>query len=71
MLRKRKHDAYENTWKCGELKFYFSPSAGGLKKKRKKKERVRHPSVRCGGRPTDLLHSFSSSSLDLVYARIS
>ena len=23
------HDAYENTWKCGELKLYFSPSAGG------------------------------------------
>ena len=21
--------AYENTWKCGELKLYFSPSAGG------------------------------------------
>ena len=20
---------YENTWKCGELKLYFSPSAGG------------------------------------------
>ena len=25
----RKHDAYENTCKCGELKLYFSPSAGG------------------------------------------
>ena len=23
------HDAYENTRKCGELKLYFSPSAGG------------------------------------------
>ena len=23
------HDAYENTWKYGELKLYFSPSAGG------------------------------------------
>ena len=22
---------YENTWKCGELKLYFSPSAGGKK----------------------------------------
>ena len=22
-------DAYENTWKCGDLKLYFSPSAGG------------------------------------------
>ena len=31
------HDAYENTWKCGELKLYFSPSAGGWKKKKKKK----------------------------------
>ena len=30
------HDAYENTWKCGELKLYFSPSAGGYKKKKKK-----------------------------------
>ena len=29
------HDAYENTWKCGELKLYFSSSAGGLKKKKK------------------------------------
>ena len=29
------HDAYENTWKCGELKLYFSPSAGGYKKIRK------------------------------------
>ena len=32
---KSTHDAYENTWKCGELKLYFSPSAGGLKKKKK------------------------------------
>ena len=33
------HDAYENTWKCGELliKLYFSPSAGGFKKEKKKK----------------------------------
>ena len=28
-LVKSTHDAYENTWKCGELKLYFSPSAGG------------------------------------------
>ena len=28
------HDAYENTWKCGELELYFSPSAGELKKKK-------------------------------------
>ena len=28
--------AYENTWKCGELKLHFSPSAGGLKAKKKK-----------------------------------
>ena len=27
--QKKKIDAYENTWKCGELKLYFSPSAGG------------------------------------------
>ena len=27
-------DAYDNTWKCSELKLYFSPSAGGLKKKK-------------------------------------
>ena len=27
------HDVYENTWKCGELKLYFSPSAGGSTKK--------------------------------------
>ena len=26
---KSTHNAYENTWKCGELKLYFSPSAGG------------------------------------------
>ena len=25
----RSVDAYENTWKCGELTLYFSPSAGG------------------------------------------
>ena len=25
----RNFHAYENTWKCGELKLYFSPSAGG------------------------------------------
>ena len=31
---KSTHDAYENTWKCGELKLYFSPSAGGWKKKK-------------------------------------
>ena len=30
---KRTHDEYENTWKCGEIKPYFSPSAGGYKKK--------------------------------------
>ena len=29
---KSTHDAYENTWKCGELKLYFSPSAGGWQK---------------------------------------
>ena len=34
---KSPHDSYENTWKCGELKLYFStPSAGGWKKKKKK-----------------------------------
>ena len=28
----------ENTWKCGELKkLYFSPSAGGLKERKKEK----------------------------------
>ena len=32
---KSTHDAYENTWKCGELKLYFSPSAGGWEKKKK------------------------------------
>ena len=26
---KSTHDVYGNTWKCGELKLYFSPSAGG------------------------------------------
>ena len=25
-------DVYKNTWKCGELTFYFSPSAGGQNK---------------------------------------
>ena len=30
------NDACENTWKCGELKLYFSPSAGGLKKNKNK-----------------------------------
>ena len=24
-LNRHTHDAYENTWKCGELKLYFSP----------------------------------------------
>ena len=28
------HDVYENTFKCGELKLYFSPSAGGFTKKK-------------------------------------
>ena len=23
------HDAYENTWKCGELELHFPSSAGG------------------------------------------
>ena len=32
---KSTHDAYENTRKCGELKLYFSPSAGDKKKKKK------------------------------------
>ena len=27
-------------WKCGELKLYFSPSAGGSKKKKKKKKKT-------------------------------
>ena len=36
---KSAHDAYKNTWKCGELKLYFSPSAGGWKKKKKKEEK--------------------------------
>ena len=30
---KSTHDAYENTWKCGELKLYSAPSARGWKKK--------------------------------------
>ena len=30
------HTTAGNTWKCGELRLYFSPSAGGLKKKKKK-----------------------------------
>ena len=34
--------AYENTWNCGELKLYFSPSAGGLKKKKKEVILVRN-----------------------------
>ena len=38
---KSTHDAYENTWKCGELKLYFSPSAGGWKKKKKKDKGTR------------------------------
>ena len=33
---KSTHGAYENTWKCGELKLYFSPSAGGYNNKKKK-----------------------------------
>ena len=32
---KSTHDAYENTRKCGELKLYFSPSAGGYIYKKK------------------------------------
>ena len=31
---------YDNTWKCGELKLYLSPSAGGLKTKTQLKSRV-------------------------------
>ena len=34
---KSTHDAYENTWKCGELKLYFSSSAPEDKKKKKMK----------------------------------
>ena len=37
---KSTHDAYENTWKCGELKLYFSPSAGGWKKIKKNNDIV-------------------------------
>ena len=37
------HDMYDNTWKCGELKLYFSPSAGGLKKNKKKKTIYLYP----------------------------
>ena len=33
---KATQDVYEYTWKCGELKLYFSPSAGGRKKVTKK-----------------------------------
>ena len=29
---KSTHDAYENTWKCGELNLNFSPSAEGWRK---------------------------------------
>ena len=31
---KSTHDAYKNTWKCGELELSFSPSAGGYMKKK-------------------------------------
>ena len=27
------HDVHENSWKCGALTLYFSPSAGGITKK--------------------------------------
>ena len=43
---KSTHDAYENTWKCGELKLYFSPSAGGLKKNKNKQTNKHTPSLR-------------------------
>ena len=29
------------SWKCSEVKLYFSPSAGGLKKEKKKKRRAK------------------------------
>ena len=35
------HEVHENTWKRGELKLYFSPSAGGLKKKKIETKRER------------------------------
>ena len=41
-----KIDAYENTRKCGELKLYFSPSARGWKKKKKKNRGVK--TITCG-----------------------
>ena len=40
-----KVQAYENTWKCGELKLYFSPSTGELKKQ--KKTRLPYPLAQC------------------------
>ena len=36
---KSTHDAYENTWKRGELELYFSPSAGGCKRKKRNLDR--------------------------------
>ena len=43
---KSTHDAHENTWKCGELELYFSPSAGGRLKK-KKTTPPTYPEDRC------------------------
>ena len=39
---------YENRWKCGELKLYFSPSAGGLKKKKYSYHRLQKVSSSVG-----------------------
>ena len=36
-------EVYENTWRCGELKLYFSPSAGGQKKRKKNVEHGEEP----------------------------
>ena len=30
----------QNTWKCGELKLYFFPSSGGVKKKKRRKTQL-------------------------------
>ena len=35
-MRQETHDAYEHTWKCGELEIFFSPIRRRKKKKKKK-----------------------------------
>ena len=61
---------YENTWKCGELEDYFSPSSGGLKQRRRKTALLGYGIMypECSGKRKRHARSMMAAVLRLLHA---